>query len=268
MQKSGLFRPMNVKKTDENGKFVFRTVPEGAYTLVITSADTELTQETSMLVAAGQTSKPEIYVGTAQYRLDEVEVTGERDPKTVSKKSIQSQEITRLPGTGGDALRALPAIPGIGVANDFSGALYIRGGSDEDNLYYFDRVPVGYPYHFGGLVSSLSSEIIDRIDVYAGGYGAEYGVDSQAVIDIYSQDNSRANLGGKFNLNLLYSEGLLEGKIGENGFLVCRGPVEATLTCSSGHYRSTLVPLPLFRVSGTTNSKQDTTSVKKHQLFF
>ena len=64
------------------------------------------------------------------------------------------------------------SIPGIGVANDFSGALYIRGGSDEDNLYYFDRVPVGYPYHFGGLVSSLSSEIIDRIDVYAGGYGA------------------------------------------------------------------------------------------------
>ena len=211
------------QKTDENGKFVFRTVPEGTYTLVITSANTELTQETSVLVVTGETSKPEIYVGTAQYRLDEVEVTGERDPKTVSKKSIQSQEITRLPGTGGDALRALPAIPGIGVANDFSGALYIRGGSDEDNLYYFDRVPVGYPYHFGGLVSSLSSEIIDRIDVYAGGYGAEYGVDSQAVIDIYSQDNSRANLGGKFNLNLLYSEGLLEGKIGENGFWYAAG---------------------------------------------
>ncbi|RKU36649.1 hypothetical protein C6496_13240, partial [Candidatus Poribacteria bacterium] len=211
------------QKTDENGKFVFSTLPEGAYTLVITSADTELTQETSILVVAEQISKPEIYVGTAQYRLDEVEVTGERDPKTVSKKSIQSEEITRLPGTGGDALRALPAIPGIGVANDFSGALYIRGGSDEDNLYYFDRVPVGYPYHFGGLVSSLSSEIIDRIDVYAGGYGAEYGVDSQAVIDIYSQDNSRANLGGKFNLNLLYSEGLLEGKIGENGFWYAAG---------------------------------------------
>ena len=211
------------QKTDENGKFVFSAIPEGAYALVITSLDTELTQETSILVVAGQTSKPEIYVGTAQYRLDEVEVTGERDPKTVSKKSIQSQEITRLPGTGGDALRALPAIPGIGVANDFSGALYIRGGSDEDNLYYFDRVPIDYPYHFGGLVSSLSSEIIDRIDVYAGGYGTEYGVDSQAVIDIYSQDNSRANLGGKFNLNLLYSEGLLEGKIGENGFWYAAG---------------------------------------------
>ena len=48
-------------------------------------------------------------------------------------------------------------------------------------------------------------------------------MDSQAVIDMYSQDNSRANLGGKFNLNLLYSEGLLEGKIGESGFWYAAG---------------------------------------------
>ncbi len=211
------------QKTDENGKFVFSTIPAGTYTLITTIPDTELLQRTSIVVAADETLKPDIYVETSQYRLEEVEVEGEQAPKTVSTKSLQAKEITRLPGTGGDALRALPAIPGIGVANDFSGALYIRGGSDEDNLYYFDRVPVGYPYHFGGLVSSLSSEIIDRIVVYAGGYGAEYGVDSQAVIDIYSQDSSPADLRGKFNLNFLYSEGLLQGKIGKNGFWYAAG---------------------------------------------
>ena len=211
------------QKTDENGKFVFSTIPPGTYTLITTVPDTELSQRTSVVVKAEETLTSEIYVETTQYRLEEVEVTGESAPKTVSKKSLQSQEITRIPGTAGDALRALPAIPGIGVANDFSGALYIRGGSDEDNLYYFDRVPVGYPYHFGGIVSSLSSEIIDRIDVYAGGYGAEYGVDSQAVIDIYSQDSSPADLRGKFNLNLLFSEGLLQGKIGEKGYWYAAG---------------------------------------------
>ena len=205
------------QKTDENGKFAFSSVPEGTYTLVTTVPETELIQQTSVVVVAGERQQAEIYVVTEKYRLEGVEVTGERVPKTVTKKSIQAGEITRLPGTAGDALRALPAIPGIGVANDFSGALYIRGGSDEDNLYYFDRVPVGYPYHFGGIVSSLSSEIIDRIDVYAGGYGAEYGVDSQAVIDITSQNDSPADLRGKFNINALYSEGLLQGKIGKTG---------------------------------------------------
>ena len=210
-------------KTDENGKFSFNEIPEGKYTLSISIPNSELTEETTITVEEGKILTPNIYVSAAAYELEKVEVKTKREPKTIIKKSIQSEEITRIPGTAGDALRALPAIPGIGVANDFSGALYIRGGSDEDNLYYFDRVPVGYPYHFGGLVSSLSSEIIDRIDVYAGGYGVEYGVDSQAVIDIYSQDSSPESLRGKFNLNLLYSEGLLQGKIGENGYWYAAG---------------------------------------------
>ena len=211
------------QKTDENGKFVFSAVPEGTYTLITTVPETELIQRTSVTVVAGENQETEIYVATEPVRLEGVEVIDKSAPKTVTKKSIQADEITRLPGTAGDALRALPAIPGIGVANDFSGALYIRGGSDEDNLYYFDRVPVGYPYHFGGIVSSLSSEIIDKIDVYAGGYGVEYGVDSQAVIDISSKNNSPTNFSGKFNLNLLFSEGLLQGKIGEKGFWYAAG---------------------------------------------
>ncbi len=210
-------------KTDENGKFSFKEIPEGKYTLSISAPNSESSEETTITVEEGKILTPNIFVSTVAYELEKVEVKTKRDPKTIIKKSIQSEEITRIPGTAGDALRALPAIPGIGVANDFSGALYIRGGSDEDNLYYFDRVPVGYPYHFGGLVSSLSSEIIDRIDVYAGGYGVEYGVDSQAVIDIYSQDSSPESLRGKFNLNLLYSEGLLQGKIGENGYWYAAG---------------------------------------------
>ena len=145
------------------------------------------------------------------------------------------QRFSASPAATGDALRALQALPSVGVANDFSGALYIRGGSDEDNLYYFDRVPIGYPYHFGGIVSSLSSEIIERIDVYAGGYGAEFGVDSQAVIDIYSRNKNPDGFRAKLNLNVLYSEGLLEGKIRpikDTGILLGGG---VTLTYSSVH---------------------------------
>ena len=212
--------------TDENGRFVITDVPEGIYTLVVAVPNvdgTTVTTRTAVTVVAGETVNPKINVEMETYELEGVEVTDKREAKTVSKKSLGSEELTRLPGTGGDVLRALPALPGIGVANDFSGALYIRGGSDEDNLYYFDRVPFGYPYHFGGLVSSVSSEIIDRIDVYAGGYGAEFGIDSQAVIDIYSQDSSSGGLHGKFNLNLLYSEGVLQGDIGDNGYWYAAG---------------------------------------------
>lgn len=111
----------------------------------------------------------------------------------------------------------MPAPPSITVANDFNGVPYIRGGAPEDNVFYVDRSPIGYPYHFGGLLSTLSSEVIERIDVYAGGFGAEFGTDAQAIIDIYSREGNEQSLSGKLNTNLIYSEGLLEGPLGDKG---------------------------------------------------
>ena len=109
-------------------------------------------------------------------------------------------------------------MPGIGIPNDLLGILYIRGSEPDSNLYYFDRTPLGYPFHGGGLLSTISSEIIDDVDIYAGGYGAEFGLDSQNVLDIHSRDQLDKRWRGKFNLNFLYSEGILEGRIGKKGY--------------------------------------------------
>ena len=209
--------------TDANGEFQFRNLPHGKYTLATNASGYIAATDVTVAVTPAEITHVEIYLDPVVVSLDEVEVTGERPLQSPGRQSLGGAEIQRVPGTAGDALRALQSLPAVGVANDFSGALYIRGGSDEDNLYYFDRVPIGYPYHFGGIVSSLSSEVIERIDVYAGGYGAEFGVDSQAVIDIYSQNKNTDGFGGKFNLNLLYSEGLLEGRIGDRGFWYAAG---------------------------------------------
>ena len=209
--------------TDENGEFQFRDLPPGNYTLAANASRYKPSTDTAVTVTPAEITRVEIHLEPVVVSFDEVEVTSGRPPPSVGRQSLSGSEIQRVPGAAGDALRALQSLPTVGVANDFSGALYIRGGSDEDNLYYFDRVPIGYPYHFGGIVSSLSSEVIERIDVYAGGYGAEFGVDSQAVIDIYSQNKNTDGFGGKFNLNLLYSEGLLEGKIGDRGFWYAAG---------------------------------------------
>lgn len=210
-------------RTDENGEFQFRNLPLGKYTLAANASGYIAATDVTAVVTPAEITRVEIYLEPVVVSLDEVEVTTDRPLQSPGRQSLGGAEIQRVPGTAGDALRALQSLPAVGVANDFSGALYIRGGSDEDNLYYFDRVPIGYPYHFGGIVSSLSSEVIERIDVYAGGYGAEFGVDSQAVIDIYSRDNNAGGMSAKFNLNLLYSEGLMEGKIGDRGFWYAAG---------------------------------------------
>ena len=209
--------------TDANGEFQFRNLRPGNYTLATYASRYLPSTDTAATVTSAEITRVEILLEPVVVSLDEVEVTTDRPLPSVGRQSLGGAEIQRVPGTAGDALRALQSLPAVGVANDFSGALYIRGGADTDNLYYFDRVPIGYPYHFGGIVSSLSSEVIERIDVYAGGYGAEFGVDSQAVIDIYSRNKNTDGFDAKFNLNLLYSEGLLEGRIGDKGFWYAAG---------------------------------------------
>lgn len=117
--------------------------------------------------------------------------------------------------SGGDPLRVLNQLPSVGVLNDFVGILSVRGGGPEDNLYYFDRLPLGYPYHLYGIVSTVNAEVIQNIAVYPGGYGAEFGSDAQAVIDIHSRSITDARLSGTLNLNPVYSQAFLEGKIGK-----------------------------------------------------
>lgn len=203
--------------TDAQGEFRFPEMPAGKYTLTAFAWGYRLPEVQAVMVQPNEITAVNIYLERIEILFEEVLVTAQRFPKKVSQQSLGALAIKRIPGTAGDALRALPTLPGIGVANDFSGQLYIRGGGPDDNVFYFDRVPLGFVYHFGALVSTISSEIIDHIDVYAGGFGAEFGADAQAVIDIYSRNRAQDGFRGKFNVNLLYSEGLLEGTIGQPG---------------------------------------------------
>ena len=208
--------------TDTEGKFWFIKIAPDTYTVSITHEMYDTPTETDIEVSAGHTTQVKLHLGEVLL-LEEVIVEGERLPPTVSRKDIRGSELIRIPGVGNDALKGLTTLPSIGVPNDYFGILYIRGSEPGSNLYYFDRTPLGYPFHWGGLLSTVSSEVIEKIDIYAGGYGAEFGLDSQAVLDIYSRDSLEERTSGKFNLNILYSEGMLERRIGDEGYVSIAG---------------------------------------------
>ena len=208
--------------TDTEGKFWFIEMVPGTYTVSITHEMYDTPTETDIEVMAGHTTQVKLYLGEV-LMLEEVTVEGERLPPTISRKDIRGSELIRIPGVGNDALKGLTTLPGIGVPNDYFGILYIRGSEPGSNLYYFDRTPLGYPFHWGGLLSTVSSEVIEKIDIYAGGYGGEFGLDSQAVLDIQSRDSIEEQISGKFNLNILYSEGMLERRLGDEGYVSIAG---------------------------------------------
>ena len=210
------------QKTDENGTFQFTELPEGTYTFVVTHPTETAPTAVSVAISSGDTTEVKIYLGEA-VKLETIIVEGKRLPPTISRTEIRGSELLRIPGAANDALKGLTTLPSIGIPNDYFGVLYIRGSEPGSNLYYLDRTPLGYPFHWGGLLSTISSETIETIDIYAGGYGAEFGLDSQAVLDIHARDSLEERFDGKFNLNIFYSEGLLETKIDEKGYFSASG---------------------------------------------
>ena len=147
--------------------------------------------------------------------LETVIVEGERLEKRL-RPTLSGDLLRRAPGSAGDPIRGISRLPSIGTVNDFFGALSVRGGAPGDNLYYFDRLPLGYPYHLLGIVSVVSAETIGKIDVHPGGFGAEFGADSQAVIDIHSRPQKLGSLGrldGLLKPSFIYSEGFLSGAL-------------------------------------------------------
>lgn len=149
--------------------------------------------------------------------LPPIEITAEKIEKK-PKNTLKGSIFTTLTGSGGDPLRVLDLLPSVGVLNDFTGILSVRGGGPEDNLYYFDRLPLGYPYHLYGIVSTVNANVIQKVEVYPGGYGAEFGSDSQAVIDIYSRSRTDKTIGTDLNFNPVYSQAFVEGSIAKRGY--------------------------------------------------
>jgi outer membrane cobalamin receptor len=100
-------------------------------------------------------------------------------------KTLTGPEITFIPGTHDDALRALKALPGI--ASNVSARPYIRGSLSDDVLVRYDGITLLDPYHlknFQSLFSAIDPAAIDAIEVFSSGFPVQYGTRSGGVINM------------------------------------------------------------------------------------
>ena len=116
--------------TGENGDFRLEDLSPGDYTVTVIAVGYRLLEEDNVaMVKGGEITEVKIYLAPVSVTLDGVEIKSSAIPATVGRQTVGVMEIRRIPGSAGDALRALQALPGIGAASDFDGQLYIRGGA-------------------------------------------------------------------------------------------------------------------------------------------
>ncbi|HKY41187.1 MAG TPA: TonB-dependent receptor [Polyangiaceae bacterium] len=168
--------------SDAVGAIKFPDLPPGKYKVKIQATGYDPVE-----------SEEEVVVGEAveiKYRLAatsegiEITVKGERPPREVTRRNLERREISRIPGTSGDALRSIQSLPGVARPPGLAGLLIVRGSSPEGTGIFIDGTDVPLIYHFGGLSSVVPTELLDEIDFYPGNFSATYGRKMGGIVDV------------------------------------------------------------------------------------
>src|SRR5205085_3697697 len=147
----------------------------------------------------------------------EATVEGERERQELSRTTITTSEIQRIPGAQGDALKVVEDLPGIARTSPIGGGLLvIRGSKPGDSLVYLDGEPIPLIYHFGALASTVNPDLLEGIDLLPGNFSVFYGDLTGGLVEVRSR-KLRDETHGYFNVSLLDASALVEGKTGIDG---------------------------------------------------
>ncbi|HYO12212.1 MAG TPA: TonB-dependent receptor [Thermoanaerobaculia bacterium] len=93
------------------------------------------------------------------------------------RRTVSNADAVLVPSFGGDVSRVIEGLPGV-TAPGNSAAFGIRGSQTRDVSLVLDGLELYEPFHlqsFQSPFSLIDSELVDTIDVYAGGFTADFG---------------------------------------------------------------------------------------------
>src|SRR6478736_3109823 len=163
--------------------------------------------------AASSSPNPPTAAQAAEDEALDVEVQGEKPPREPTKHVIAAEEISRIPGTNGDAIRAIGNMPGVARPPGGDGMLIVRGSSPNDTAVFVDGTEIPMVYHFGGLSSVIPTEMLEKLDFYPGNFGPQYGRAMGGVVDVGVRSPRKDRLGGLLQFDLVDGRLLVEGLI-------------------------------------------------------
>ncbi|NVB78728.1 MAG: TonB-dependent receptor [Kofleriaceae bacterium] len=115
-----------------------------------------------------------------------IEVQSEAPPPSPGAAKLDRQELQRVPGTGGDVVRALTVMPGVvnlQVPLGYSGVV-IRGASPQDSKVLVDDFEIPVLFHNIGFRAILPAESIASLDFIPGGFDVGFGRASSGIVSL------------------------------------------------------------------------------------
>lgn len=147
--------------------------------------------------------------------IDEVTVLGERLPeKSPFGFTLEAEELTGMPGTQNDPIKAVVALPGVLTNDDFDTGVALRGTRPNDNRYYLDFLPTGYLFHLTGL-SVVDGDMVAQLRLMSAGFGVMYQGVIGGIIAANTRDPEADEWQGLADVSMLDAGLMVEGPLSE-----------------------------------------------------
>lgn len=211
-----------VTESDSQGKFSFYSLPACSIeiTVIIPGYNVFKTKET---ISKTEEIVARYYIQRQSYSDYEIVVYGKAEEKEVSRRQLSIQEVRKIPGLGGDAIKVIQAMPGVARPTLGMGQVIVRGSPSWDSRYFLDGVQLPQLYHFGGLKSVYNSEALESIDFYPGGFGTRYGGAVGGVIEINGRKPKSDRIHGQVDISNVDGSLFLEGPVNEKVSVLVSG---------------------------------------------
>jgi len=208
--------------TDTDGNFIIHKLVPGVYSLEVTMIGYEEKLIRNIVVQQKEVVEVNIRLAQRPLSLSEIIVTPGQFSlmrnEPASRNVLSAEEIRDFPQMGEDIYRAIRRLPGLS-GNDFSAKFSVRGGEQDEVLVLLDGMELYDPFHlkdFGGSLSIIDYELINRIDIHTGAFSAEYGNRMSGVFNIETGVAKSEKPKTSLSLSFLNTRFLSEGKF-DNG---------------------------------------------------
>ncbi|MEO8846769.1 MAG: TonB family protein [Kofleriaceae bacterium] len=198
--------------TASDGAFFFHGVPPGKYTVLAIDEHYDRFQR-PIEISNKEALQVRLWMRPRGGNPYETVIEGERDNMEVTKRSLQRQQLTNIPGTFGDPIRVIQTLPGLQRAPFGLGLLLVRGSNPDDTGIFIDGHEVPGLFHFLGGPSIFNAEMLESLDLYPGGFPGRFGRHHGGVVALESRNTKSDGVHGSAKVDFLDAGGYIRAPI-------------------------------------------------------
>ncbi len=201
--------------TDINGFFSLNLTP-GTYNAQFNCLGQKSSKYQLHVVSDGHIN---LNLEKSVMQISEVMVYGDKSISVTTRDAgferIPIATLKELPMMMGerDIIKVSELLPGIVAIGEGASGINVRGGNNDQNGFYINKVPVFNTSHAFGFFPAFNPDVIKDFSIYKGHMPAEFGGKLSSVFNIVTKQGNRKHFNIRGGLNPVTSNITLEGPI-------------------------------------------------------